>query len=79
MKKAFAFSLLTGIAGFAAGIVIAPQWRSVSKRAIKAGIKGGRKLKEVSLRAKENFEDVTAEAVEELAHEEQPSAGPSVN
>lgn len=66
MKKAIFF-----FAGLASGIVLTRNWRPLAKGGIKAGIRAGRKLKEVSQQAVEDIEDVTAEAVAELSEEEQ--------
>jgi hypothetical protein len=70
---------LTFLAGIAIGAVLYPNWRVVAKKAIKTGIKGGRKLMEFSQQAMEDIEDVTAEAVRELDEQEKvPSAESSV-
>jgi hypothetical protein len=65
MKKAMFF-----LAGLASGIVLTKHWRPLAKGGIKAGIRAGRKVKEVSQQAVEDIEDVTAEALEELSEEE---------
>jgi DNA helicase IV len=66
MKKKTLF-----FAGLFSGLFIAQNWRVLSKGGIKIGIRAGRKLREVSQQAVEEFEDVTAEAIEEMAREEE--------
>ncbi len=58
------------VAGVLSGIVLAQNWKGLSKGGIKAGIKAGRKLREFSQKALEDIEDVTAEALEELSEQE---------
>ena len=70
MKKKILF-----VAGLFSGIVIAQNWRTLSKGGIKMSIRAGRKVREISQQAMEDFEDVTAEALEELAREEQEAVG----
>ncbi len=67
MKKTIAFSFFAGIV---AGAVFAPGWRTAARKGIKAGIKGGRKIREFSQQAMEDLEDVAAEAANELAEED---------
>jgi hypothetical protein len=67
MKKKITFSFL---AGMAAGIVLVPNWRSAAKKGIKAGIKGGRRIREFSQQAIQDLEDVAAEATSELEEQE---------
>jgi hypothetical protein len=70
MKKKVLF-----FAGLFSGVVIAQNWRAISKQGVKFSIRAGRKVRELSQQAIEDFEDVTAEAVEELAEEEQEAVG----
>ena len=70
MKKKVLF-----FAGLLSGVVIAQNWRVISKEGIKLGIRAGRKLSEASQQAVEDLQDVTAEALEELASEEQEAVG----
>lgn len=67
MKKSTARFLL----GLTAGALIGAHWRSLAKQGIQAGIVAGRKLKDVSEQAMEEIEDLTAEATDELAANEQ--------
>ncbi|HEX8145185.1 MAG TPA: hypothetical protein VF553_21645 [Pyrinomonadaceae bacterium] len=69
MKKKMLF-----FAGLFSGVVIAQNWRVISKQGIKMSIRAGRKVRELSQQAMEDFEDVTAEAIEELAEEEEQEA-----
>jgi len=64
MNKKMVFTFLAGIV---AGSVLSNKGRYLAKEGIKAGIRGGRKLKELSQQAMEDLEDVAAEANEELA------------
>jgi hypothetical protein len=59
------------VAGLVSGVVIAQNWKGLSKGGIKAGIKAGRKLREISQKALEDIEDLTAEAVEELSEQDE--------
>lgn len=52
--------------GFLSGAFLVHQWRPATKATIKAGIKAGRKLKDLSEQAIEELEDMAAEATEEL-------------
>lgn len=70
MKKKTLF-----FAGLFSGVVIAQNWRIISKEGIKIGIRAGRKVREFSQQAMEDLEDVTAEAIEELAVKEQEQGG----
>lgn len=58
------------LAGVVSGVVIARNWRGLTKGGIKAGIRASRKLKEISQQAMEDIEDVAAEATEELSEED---------
>lgn len=70
MKKKMLF-----FAGLFSGVVIAQNWKILSKEGIKMSIRAGRKVRELSQQAMEEFEDVTAEAIEEMAEEEQEAVG----
>lgn len=59
------------LAGVVSGIVIAQNWKMLTKEGIKVSLRTGRKLKELTQQAMEDFEDVAAEAVEELGEQEQ--------
>jgi hypothetical protein len=59
------------LAGIASGIVIAQNWKMLTKEGIKVSVRGGRRLKELTQQAMEDFQDVAAEAVEELGEQEQ--------
>lgn len=63
------------LAGLFSGIVITKNWRTLSKGGIKAGIRAGRKVRELSQQAIEDIEDVTAEALDELGKEQQQQQG----
>jgi hypothetical protein len=63
------------LAGLFSGIVISRNWRTLSKKGIKAGVRAGRKVRELSQQAIEDIEDVTAEAMEELGKEQQEAVG----
>lgn len=54
------------VAGMLSGLVIAGSWKLLAKGGVKLGVKAGRKLKELSMQVKEDIEDLTAEAVEEV-------------
>lgn len=58
------------LAGLVSGVVLARHWRELTKGGIKASVRAGRKLKEISQQAIEDLEDVTAEATEELSEED---------
>lgn len=55
------------IAGMVSGLVIAGAWRSLAKGGVKMGLKAGQKIKELSMQIKEDLEDMTVEAVEEVS------------
>lgn len=61
MKKVFF------VGGFFSGVVLASCWRTVAKQGIKLGIQTGQKIGEIAQTAREELEDVAAEATEELA------------
>jgi len=58
------------LAGLVSGVVLAQNWRVLTKEGIKAGIRTGRKLREISQQAIDDIEDVTAEAIDELSEQE---------
>jgi hypothetical protein len=62
---------LVFLIGFVSGGVLANKWRVVAKQSIKGGILASRKIKEISEQVKEDLQDVTAEATEELQREDQ--------
>jgi hypothetical protein len=55
------------IGGFVSGAVLTGYWRTVAKQGIKLGIQAGGKIGEIAQKAREELEDVTAEATEELS------------
>ncbi|HEX8475594.1 MAG TPA: DUF5132 domain-containing protein [Pyrinomonadaceae bacterium] len=61
----------TFFVGVLSGVVLARTWKVLAKEGIKTGIKAGRKFREISQQAMEDIEDLTAEATEELAEQEQ--------
>jgi hypothetical protein len=61
-KKSFFVGLLSGV-------VLAYNWRVITKQGIKLGIQAGRKVREISQQALEDIEDVAAEATEEVEGE----------
>jgi chaperonin GroEL (HSP60 family) len=65
MKKAI---FLTGLVS---GVVLARWWRELAKEGIKFGIQAGHKINEISQKAKEELEDVAAEATTELSTSQQ--------
>ena len=56
--------------GVVSGLVLARTWKILAKEGIKAGIRTGRKVRELSQRAVEDIQDLTAEATQELADQE---------
>ena len=58
------------LAGLVSGVVLARHWRELTKGGIKASVRAGRKIKEISQQAIEDLEDVAAEATEELSEED---------
>ena len=64
----------TYLLGLATGVVLAHSWRFLTKEGIKAGVRAGRKLKEVSQQAMEDMEDMRAEAMHELARDEEKAS-----
>ena len=63
-------TLFAGLVGLAAGVVLAQNWRVITKESIKFGLRTAEKVKEVSQQALEDFGDLTAEANEELSESE---------
>jgi len=51
-------------------VVLAQNWRFLTKEGIKFGLRTAEKVKEVSQQAMEDFGDLTAEASEELSEGE---------
>ncbi len=70
-QKSGKLTTLTFFVGIISGVVLSKTWRPLTKKGIKAGIRAGRKIREVSQQAIEDLGDVTAEATEELIQEEQ--------
>ena len=63
-------TLFAGLVGLAAGVILAQNWRVITKESIKFGLRTAEKVKEVSQQALEDFGDLTAEANEELSESE---------
>ena len=63
-------TLFAGLMGLAAGVILAQNWRVITKESIKFGLRTAEKVKEVSQQAMEDFGDLTAEANEELSESE---------
>ena len=59
------------LAGLFVGWYLAESWRPLLKGGIKLGVQAGEKLKELSQKAAEEFEDISAEVSESLASEGQ--------
>lgn len=59
------------VAGLVSGVVLSNWWRSLAKGGIKLGIQAGQRLTEISQRAREELEDVAAEATQEATQQEQ--------
>lgn len=64
MKKS---TLFAGLVGLASGVVLAQNWRVLTKEGIKLGIKTGIKVRELSQQAMEDIGDLTAEAAQEIS------------
>lgn len=60
-------TLFVGLAGLASGILLAQNWRLLTKEGIKLGLRASVKVREVSQQAVEDFGDLTAEATQELS------------
>jgi hypothetical protein len=65
---------LVFVVGFISGAIVVHKWRTVAKHSIKGGILAARKLKEISEQVKEDLEDVTAEATDEILKENEEHA-----
>lgn len=65
------------LTGLVSGVVLANWWRELAKEGIKLGIQAGHKINEISQKAKEELEDVAAEATAELVQpgQDQQAAG----
>jgi hypothetical protein len=61
----------TYILGLASGVVLAQSWRVLVKEGVKLGVKVGREVKKVSAETLEDIEDASAEAMQDLAEEDQ--------
>jgi hypothetical protein len=70
IRKSGKIGAVTFFVGIVSGVVLAKTWRPLTKKGIKAGIRAGRKIREVSQQAMEDVGDLTAEATEELIQEE---------
>jgi carbon monoxide dehydrogenase subunit G len=68
MNRQLALAFFIGIAG---GAVLAANWKTVAKAGIKAGIRGGRKVRDISQQIIDDFEDTAAEAAYEIGQREQ--------
>jgi hypothetical protein len=55
--------------GVASGVVLTNYWRVLVKQGVKAGVRAGRAVREVSQQAMEDVQDASAEALEELGPE----------
>jgi hypothetical protein len=64
MKKRTFFA---GLVGLASGVVLAQNWRVLTKEGIKLGIRTGQKVRELSQQAMEDLGDLTAEATQEIS------------
>jgi hypothetical protein len=63
-------TLFVGLAGLASGVILAQNWRYLTKEGIKLGVRAGVKVREVSQQAMEDLGDLTAEATQELSEQE---------
>ena len=59
-----------GLAGLASGVILAQNWRYLTKEGIKLGLRANLKVREVSQQAMEDFGDLTAEATQELSEQD---------
>jgi len=66
MKKRTFFA---GLAGLASGVLLANNWRVLTKEGIKLGIRASYKVRELSQQAMEDIGDLTAEANQELSQQ----------
>lgn len=64
MKKR---TLFAGLMGLASGVVLAQNWRVLTKEGIKLGIRTTQKVRELSQQAMEDLGDLTAEATQEIS------------
>jgi len=62
------------LTGLASGMALTVYWRSLAKSGIKLGMQATQKINELSQKAREEIEDLAAEAQAESA---QPGAKPS--
>lgn len=63
-------TLFAGLVGLASGVVLAQNWRYLTKEGIKLGIRAGGKVREVSQQAMEDLSDLTAEATQEVSEQD---------
>jgi hypothetical protein len=61
----------TYLIGVASGLALAHSWKFLVKEGIKAGVRAGRQIKQVSDQVMEDLEDTRAEAFDELQVQEQ--------
>lgn len=61
----------TYLFGVISGVLVAQYWRPLFKESVKAGVRAGRVMRRVSAQAMEEMEDANAEAMEELAQQDQ--------
>jgi len=59
------------ILGLASGVILAQNWRFLVKEGVKIGVKVGRGIKKVSAETLEDLEDASAEAMQDLAEEDE--------
>lgn len=62
------------VVGLLSGVVLSQTWKVITKEGIKAGIRAGRKFKELSEQALEDIEDIAAEAADEVSQKDQQEA-----
>jgi hypothetical protein len=67
MKKR---TLFAGLVGLASGVVLAHNWRVLTKEGIKLGIRTGHKVRELSQQAIEDLGDLTAEVNQEISQQQ---------
>jgi hypothetical protein len=61
--------------GIATGVILACSWKFIVREGVKAGVQAGRAIRTVADQAVEDLEDASAEAMDELAREEQREKG----
>ena len=61
----------TYLLGLASGVVLACSWKFLVKESVKIGVKVGRGVKRVSAETLEDLEDASAEAMQDLAEEDE--------